>query len=286
MGGLGNQMFQYAIARRLAIDTGAEVRFDVSYLGSEAPGLTPRKYGLDKFDVQGRIATSSEVQKVLGSGARRTFVKAWNRLVPIPFKTAVYESGYAYEAQVLNARPTVYLSGYWQSPEYFEKAADTIRRDFQLKNGLTPSGLEWLRKIQAAPAVSIHVRRGDFLHSPLMIAFHGVTDADFYKTALRHVTSRAKVASVFVFTDEPDWVRDNLDIGRDFEVVAGAGDAADQEELSLMAACQHHIISNSSFGWWGAWLGRNSDKVMVAPKQWFAGAKEEPEIFGPSWHRM
>lgn len=286
MGGLGNQMFQYAVARRLVGENDADILFDVSYLGSEATGLTPRKYGLDKFAVRGRIASESEIREVLGAGPRRFLVKAWNRVAPIPYKTVVYEAGYAYEPGILKARPTVYLSGYWQSPAYFEQAAEAIRRDFQLKNGLTPSGAQWLRKIEAAPAVSIHVRRGDFLHNPLMIAFHGTTDAGFYKAALQHVTSKAKVESVFVFTDEPEWVRKNLDIGRNFEIVAGAGDAPDQEELTLMAACQHHIISNSSFGWWGAWLGRNRDKVMVAPKQWFAGAKEEPEIFGAAWHRI
>lgn len=182
---------------------------------------------------------------------------------------------------------SVYLDGYWQSERYFSDVSETIRQDLRI---ITPPSLEnarHLEEIASVPSISLHVRRGDYL-TPKHQAYHGTCTMEYYARALDVVTSRMKVEPiVYVFSDEPDWARDNLLVPFEKRIMGHNSSANSYEDMRLMSACRHHIIANSTFSWWGAWLNLSPDKIVVAPQRWFADPNiDNPDLIPERWHRV
>jgi hypothetical protein len=174
-----------------------------------------------------------------------------------------------------------YLHGYWQSERYFAAHADTLRHDLRIVTPPSPENAEMARQIAAAPSVSLHVRRGDYLQSGAYAACSG----DYYRAALHLVAEAAGLTpTIFVFSDDPAWARDHLDLPFAKVVVDFNGRDTDYEDLRLMSLCRHNVIANSSFSWWGAWLNRHPGKVVVAPKRWFADKHlQNPDLLPAGW---
>jgi hypothetical protein len=170
---------------------------------------------------------------------------------------------------VQGAFPPLVLEGYFQSPEYFRGSEDLLRSEFQIRDEGGDSFRYWKSRLAAGNGISLHVRRGDFLDTGI-ISVHGVLAANYYARALALIDCRIGFqAAVFVFTDDPDWVRTNLNLGRKFELISDLT-MKPVEEMALMAMCAHHVIANSTFSWWGAWLNPDSSKEVVAPRRWFS----------------
>jgi hypothetical protein len=184
-----------------------------------------------------------------------------------------------------NCAPPCYLAGYWQSERYFLSHAQTIRKDFSLRAALSQRCETIAREIKNRAAVSLHVRRGDYVANPATAAFHGVCGMDYYKDAVAHIKARLPDAHFHVFSDDPDWAEQNMSAAASPMTVLRGNTA--HEDMHLMSLCSHNIIANSSFGWWGGWLNENPEKVVCAPKRWLAQAPENfcdpcPE----SWVRL
>ncbi|MCI0749979.1 MAG: hypothetical protein L0Y32_05500, partial [Nevskiales bacterium] len=164
MGGLGNQMFQYALGRRLALQHGVPLRFDASFLDTVQPGTTPRAFELGHLATDAKLATPQEIA-ALYHPARRGLAGKWQRvsdaLRPVAFRSHIREHGPAFNARVLQAGPNVYLEGYWQSPYYFEAIADRIRAEFQFIEPPDARNAALQQQINRAHSVAIHVRRAD-----------------------------------------------------------------------------------------------------------------------------
>jgi hypothetical protein len=245
-GRLGNQMFQYAAGRSMAERVGFDLDVEVGH-----------------------------VRRFARLPAEKWLVRGLQRLRPSsrPFLEVIRERPFsAFIPEVLEAGDNVYLDGFWQSEAYFSAHAERIRGDLSYRGRLSDEGAAAAEQLPASTSVSVHVRRGDYVTSRFMYAL----DADYYREAVRRIRQRVGKLRAFVFSDEPDWCEANLRFESPMLVVAHdlAHDRS-LEDIHLMSKCNHHVIANSSFSWWGAWLNPSPEKIVVAPKRWFRDRNRE-----------
>lgn len=277
-GGLGNQMFQYAAARALAMRVGTEVVLDLRDLGK---GPRHAVFGLDRFSIQARIGSEADLPPGRSTPLRNML---WRTFGTSP--RFLRERGLAFNDAVLDAGDDVYLHGYWQSERYFADAADRLRHEFSIPSAPGVGTARMMDAILSADtSVSVHLRRGDYVSTPGGRASHGVCDHAYYARALERLRPEVGQAlHAFVFSDDPVWARENLRLDCEMTLVDVNDALSAHDDLRLMASCRHHIIANSTFSWWGAWLDPRPDKVVVAPRQWFSDSRlQNPDILPTSW---
>lgn len=273
LGGLGNQMFQYAAARRLAERHRTELVLELS--GFESYSL--RRYELDAFKIANRIMTLVEVD-------------SWARRCAEQGGSVAYlkEPHFHFFPGLLSAPPDAFLEGYWQSERYFADIAPVLRQAFTLRAPLDHPNRALLASIEETESVSIHVRRKDYVDNPHTHAVHGTCGLDYYDASIDRVRAETKVPHFFVFSDDPPWAAAYLAprVSAPCTVVLGnAGRGV--IDLTLMRHCRHHIVANSSFSWWGAWLCENPGKIVLAPRRWFASSDlDARDLVPPSWQRV
>lgn len=288
IGGLGNQMFQYAAGRALAARRGGDFAID---RGDFAVYRT-HAYGLHNFALEVADVPPALVPRPAGQGiwprCRGRVRDLVDRVAGRPPLTKVVEAGQTFDPAVAGLPDNVYLDGYWQSERYFADHADLIRADFAIRAAPSPENRRWLEMIGQGKAVSLHVRRGDYVTSAAANTVHGTCDLDYYDRAVADMRTRLGDPVFFVFSDDPAWVRDNLRFdGATHHFVANNDAATNYEDLRLMAACDHHVIANSTFSWWGAWLNPSPHKVVVAPARWFrADGFDDRDLVPAAWVRL
>jgi hypothetical protein len=282
IGGLGNQMFQYAAGRALARRLGVPLRIDSSGFRS----YSVHDYCLHHFALK---AVEAEDGDVPNGRAESRWARALRRLGVGTELKVFRERGFAFDSEVNMLPDDTYLDGYWQSERYFSDMEGELRRDFEIVTPPTTQNAEWLTRIRSdAGSVSIHVRRGDYVTNASANAVHGTCTLEYYMRAARHVADKTDAPPTFyVFSDDPDWVAANLHLGYETTYVRHNDAAHNYEDLRLMSACRHHVIANSTFSWWGAWLNSARDKRVVAPVQWFRDEKMDTrDLMPPSWTRL
>ncbi len=284
IGGLGNQMFQYAAARALALARGLPLRLDVS--GFDGYGLH-QGFELQRvFHCEAELASAADLRDVLGWRAAPVLRRVLARpgLAALRGPAFVVEPHFHYWAGIRDVPATAYLQGYWQSQKYFADAASALRTDFAFRQPLSAENAAWAERIGRCAAVSLHVRRGDYVSDARTHAAHGVCSPDFYRAAARHIAGCVDAPEFFVFSDDIAWARDNLGIGHPCHYLDHNRGAESYNDMRLMSLCRHHILANSSFSWWGAWLNPGTDKVVVAPSRWFAGGERRvDDLFPNGW---
>lgn len=282
--GLGNQMFQYAVARRLAHVNGAEL---LLYLGNRYDTGSKRTFRLDNFAISGRLAGEAEAGGLRRlSRTRRRLARFLPGLRPPRDPEVVKEETLRFNPTILTLRGNVKLAGAWQCEHYFSDIGDIIRREFTLRAELDARSRETLAHIQAGPSAFIHVRRGDYVTSTKINRLYGTCSPDYYETGLRMLRDRIGAAlCLFVFSDDPAWVR-KMQIGGAKAVIVDWNADAPERDIALMRACNHAIIANSSFSWWGAWLGDGSERVVIAPRAWFRRRSDYEDIVPERWIRL
>jgi hypothetical protein len=291
IGGLGNQMFQYATGRALALRRRAALKLDVT--GFAAVGAhTKRRYELDSFSIQGSAASEADLARFgrarklrslrLDRVLRRLRIDRSNGAWPI-----YREPHFQFDPAVPELRAPVYLDGYWQSERYFSDIAGTLRQEFAAKAPLHRENTALAEAIDSVNAVSVHVRRGDFVSDPLTNRFHGICSPDYYHRAVDYIIARVGPPHLFVFSDDQQWTRANLRFAVTTTFVGANPPDCGYRDMQLMARCRHHIIANSSFSWWGAWLNPAREKIVVAPRQWFGASSNDTRDLIPSnWIRL
>nr|WP_245168268.1 alpha-1,2-fucosyltransferase [Desulfobaculum xiamenense] len=181
----------------------------------------------------------------------------------------------------------VYLDGYWQSERYFAAASSTVAKELTLAEPQDARNAELAARILSSDSVSVHVRRGDYVHDPTLAGLYAELSPDWYRRAALMAASGLAAPEFFVFSDDPDWVRGHLDFGHPLTVVdhnAGAPLA----DMRLMSLCGRHVIANSSFSWWGAWLDRRPGAVVLAPAKWFGPRRARrriDDLYPATWRR-
>jgi len=265
-GGLGNQLFQYAVGRHLAELHKSVLKLDISMFES----YDLHTYSIWPFNIREVIASPGEVLALTNRRigiVERTAARLFRRS-PALAKTHIQEKYFHFDPEILNSPDGIYLDGYWQSEKYFIDIADILRQEFTVKTLPSGKNKEMIEQIDSCESICLHIRRGSYLmpaHNPV----HGICSLDYYFKGIESIAKVVKNPHYFVFSDEPQWARDNLKIPYPTTYVDHNEADKDYEELRLLSQCKHNIIANSTFSWWGAWLNQNSNKIVIAPKKWF-----------------
>lgn len=285
MGGLGNQMFQYAAARRLAVARNTELRLDVEYFAAQSK----RQYALDGWRIRGAVATPRELSFFLPRkrGQRITnLLRARWHGEPAP--TILREQRFHFQPEVLSAPDNTYLDGYWQSEKYFAEIADTLREEFTPALPLSARASALAAEIAGRDSISVHVRRGDYVQEEGVREIHGVCRLEYYQESVRRLAETVSDPHCYVFSDDPAWVENNLQLDVPCTFVAPESAGGEVVDLHLMSRCRHHVIANSSFSWWAAWLNPSPHKRVLAPARWFAQAagRDTRDLLPPAWEKV
>lgn len=284
-GGLGNQMFQYALYLKLC-SMGREVKFDDI---TEYELDNARPVMLWAFGLTYPRADQEEINKITDG-----FLKLSHRIRRKLFgrKSLEYqEKNCNYDPQVLQRDPA-YLTGYFQSEKYFMDVEEQVRRAFTFSEGIWKGQDEekkrkmqdYLGQIQDVESVSVHVRRGDYLDKKEI--YGGICTEEYYRGAIEYMQGQSRESRFYLFSNDPEWVKGwvNENYGGDhrFVIIEGTQEETGYLDLLLMSRCKNHIIANSSFSWWGAWLDENPEKKVIAPAKW-ANNQEFTDIY---WNGM
>jgi hypothetical protein len=293
MGGLGNQMFQYALGRHLSLMNKTSLKLDLTRLEERAPGnnYVLRNYELDKYHHNAQVVEKNELAYFIPvrSFTSKVLYRVKERLGLVSIK---HEAGFEFQPEILMSGKNTYLSGYWQSEKYFSSISETIRNDFAIKKSLLSdiSNLETFRnillKMSQTNSVSVHFRRGDYVSNPLIEEKYGTYSPAYYQKAISLIKSKIEQPHFFLFSDEPGWLKSNIEFKDPFTIIEGYQGYID---MFLMSQCKHNIIANSSFSWWGAWLNDNHAKTVIAPLKWFVSDDENnqtKDLIPEEWERI
>ncbi|MFT3681681.1 MAG: alpha-1,2-fucosyltransferase [Ferruginibacter sp.] len=269
-GGLGNQMFQYALYLSFT-EKGIPAALDLSHYKNAA---TKTSYELPHiFNINAPVV--GELEKI--------FIKAKWKLVHnsyhVPYKETDDAFGF-YNEKILSLR-SAYLKGYWQTEQYFKDIAGHVKERFSLPAFTDKRNEETKQQAQQSNSVSLHIRRGDYLDSNR----NWTISLNYYHTAISLIKEKVDDPLFFVFSDDPVWAAENIKISNAHFINWNNG-ADSYKDMQLMSYCRHNIIANSSFSWWGAWLNDNKEKIVIAPQQWLPWMEGTRDIIPGSWIKL
>lgn len=286
-------MFQYATGLAVAQSLGTELKLDVSHFGSH----DSRRLELDRFNITAPIATETEIRQVTGLLGTRNgrYAKAvrslcarlgpWGRFVTGRY---LRSKSFSYDPVVSRVGDGVYLHGLWQSYRYFGNIDERLRDEFSLKGRHEEDQTIGQRIRRDENSVSLHVRRGDYITNGAALP-HLPCSISYYQSAIEALRKKLGEISLYVFSDEPEWVMENLNC-EGAEIIRLQGPDRGPRDLVLMSECTHHIIANSTFSWWGAWLSKQPEGIVCSPKHWFKQgvASDYPleDLLPESWWRL
>lgn len=259
IGGLGNQCFQYAVGRHLSEIHHSKLKIDIS----EFETYKLHAYSLNHYNIIENFATSEDVVEL----------------------KHVREKHFHFDSEILHLPNGIYLHGYWQSEKYFASIAEIIRHELTIKSPLSGKDKEIAEQIISCEAVSVHIRRVDYLPNTYTEQLLETCSLDYYLYSVEHIAHTVNKPHFFVFTDDKAWVRENFQLPYHITFVDHNGPDKNYEDMRLMSLCKHNIIANSSFSWWGAWLNNNPDKIVFAPNKWFTekAHSSSKDIIPDSW---
>lgn len=251
IGGVGNQMFQYALGYAISKRTGFPLYIDLSSFKE----YKARNYELEKFNCELNIVSREDCDKL----NKKHFFE----------KTLYKDKKKTFNPDVLNVNHSVYLKGFWQSEKYFLDIREDILNIFSFKNYDFIKNQALLDEIKASNSISVNLRLGDYINNETIKKEHFVCRKKYYKNALTYIASHIESPVFYVFSDDLELAKKYLPKGFDYKF---ANTDNWQEDLYFMQNAKHNIVANSSFSWWAAWLNRNPDKIVVAPDRWFTSS--------------
>jgi hypothetical protein len=290
IGGLGNQMFQYATARAVSLRCGAPLMLDVS--GFDHFKGTSRRYELNDFPIQAALAKECDLALFgLKASPHLKWLYRLKSTLQLGRRHRTWpihrEPHFHFDAKVAALHAPIYLDGYWQSEKYFLPYADILRREFSPALPLERENAAFAAAIDAVNAISLHVRRGDYVADPATNRFHGLCSLDYYRRAVDYIKARVEAPHLFIFSDDRDWTRNHLRFELPTTFVDANPPDRGYRDMQLMARCRHHIVANSSFSWWGAWLNASQEKIVIAPRRWFASdANDTRDLIPETWVKL
>ena len=261
VGGLGNQMFQYAYAKSLQ-QKGFDVQIDISKFKTYK---LHGGYHLDSYNI--------DLQK---AGSLDTFLSL------LKLKKNVKEKSLLFDENLLKLKGNEFVKGYFQTEKYFLSIREILLKQFTIKTALSDSTKEYSKEIhQHKNSCSLHIRRGDYITDEKANSVHGTCDLNYYAAAIKLINEKFDTTHFFVFSDDIAWTKENLPLKNatyiDHKTIP-------HEDMFLMSLCKHNITANSSFSWWGAWLNQYQNKTVIAPKKWFVSQKNE--VASKNWIQL
>ena len=280
IGGLGNQMFQYAYAKALQ-QKGHEVKIDISAFETYK---LHGGYQLDKYNIDLAKSTKEENSKFYTNSLTYRVMRKLN----IVNSKIIKEKSLLFDYKLLNIEDGCYLDGYFQCEKYFKDIREIILKQFSINQDISNYTKEIENKIQNSQnSCSLHIRRGDFVNST-NINIHGACDIEYYKKAIQYLEEKVENINYFIFSDDIEWVKENLAI-QNAIYIDSKEKRIPHEDIYLMSLCKNNIIANSSFSWWGAWLNKNEQKIVIAPKKCFTDKKldeQSKDIACKNWVKL
>lgn len=259
-GGLGNQLFQYAAAKSLAHHLQASLKLDITTFKHSQTRL----FKLDYFCIPLEIAAKEEIGRFI---CFPSLYRHSPKFFSIISKHIYREPYFHYNEHFFNLKKPIYLDGYWQSYKYFDSIEKVLREELTIKDVFIKHFSEKINELRNINSIAIHIRRGDYTIKRIA-DFHGVLPVKYYNEAIQIMTEKINNPKFYFFSDDINWVKENIQISHPHEFVTSYTKSA-IEDFYLMSQCKHNIIANSSFSWWAAWLNPNPSKIVIAPKKWF-----------------
>ena len=275
MGGLGNQMFQYAFARSFALQHNTEFRLNLKWFykawrdkalrrKTDSAQFSHAGYQLNVFNIAYK---HSIVRDLLSKKKRKGLTKIT--------EDAIAQGGQYNPKFMEYGDANIQFSGYFCSEKYFQNCADIIRSDFTPKVKLSENYYKYLDKIKSTEtSVSLHIRRGDYVTHAACKQIYYSCDVTYYESALNYIKERNPNVELFVFSNDIPWVKEHIKLDAKMTYIDYTTEKNAYEDMLLMSNCQHNIIANSTFSWWGGWLNANPKKIVISPKIWF----KKPEM--------
>jgi len=282
-GGIGNQLFQYAAGRSLAIHNNTSLLLDASWFSRSQTNLTPRNLELTKFKLTKNLGN---ITSGLGSKALRIILSS---LEMIPYSGFEFQSFaereiFVFDDVFFNQPKNVFLNGFWQSWKYFSNISSVLANDLVFNSSLNINDLIVLQRIRESESVGIHVRRGDYILSGMQVC--GIEYYTSSAEKIKNLLSNTRKLNFFVFSDDIDWAKKNLILPGNVEYVSHNDESNCVNDLVLLSSCKHNIIANSSFSWWAAWIGslRTERRIVIAPEVWLHGKSVyDIDIYPQEW---
>jgi len=286
-GGLGNQMFQYALANIVAKKNETTILIDNTFFSQtqKKEGFTPRNFELSIFNNTYINASSSDIATFYKPSILEKFK---SKLGFNSFKV-YYEKQFGFDNNLQSINSPVYLSGYFQSYKYFIGHESFIRKLFAFPfEKLDAVNRKMLLKINNSNSISVHIRRGDYVSDKITQNYHGNCSLSYYEEAISNIASKIDDITFFFFSDDLEWVKKQFkDLSYPKFFIDHNQNNDNWKDMFLMSSCNHNIIANSSFSWWAAWLNANIDKKVIAPKKWFSDAeKNANDLIPVEWIRL
>lgn len=271
-GGLGNQMFQFAIGYKMSKLLNTELVLDISALKTD----TLRHFALKPFGISNKVF---EKQPEDLSVLSRIVLK-----VPKHWKIVREQKEFQFDESILKAKGNIKLYGYWQCPNYFNDIRPMLLNVFSV-NQPTEEFKALQNKLTNINSASIHVRRGDYVTIESTNKIHGTCSMDYYQRAMQLMKEKVgEDVQFFVFSDDIEWCKKEFSQYKNTTIMNSISDC---EDMLLMSSCKNNIIANSSYSWWGAWLNNNKNKIVIAPKQWMNDTSKNTEgILPDDWYRI
>jgi hypothetical protein len=279
IGGLGNQLFQYAIGRQISLYHEVKLKVDIGDLLDRTPrkNFTFRDFELEHFNCKIETITRTE----------RLFFKWIHWLLSKMGLTNFYwkETNFNFDDRFLSSsHKSMYLEGFWQSERYFSSIRPILLNDLKIIKGLSEFTQLWELRIKKSTSISVHIRRGDYLYNISANEFHGICSLEYYYNCIKIMKAKFTNCSFFFFSDDIEWVKIKFSNLENAHFITSNNN---KEDLYLMSLCKHNIIANSSFSWWGAWLNTNENKLVFAPKKWFNDDSiDTSDLIPNSWERI
>lgn len=286
LGGIGNQMFQYAAGRSLSL-------------------VTNQQHLLDLNDFSNyRLHNGFELSRVFNAGVERADISTMHRLLGwrarplakrvlrrpgfnwLRCKEFVVEPHFNYWPEFYNLTGDCYLYGYWQSELYFKPFENVIRSDFVFREPLNGQNADLASEIHRSQSISLHVRRGDYVSDSKTGNVMDTCTPEYYQMAVNYIVEHVEHPVFYIFSDDIAWVKQNLLVKFPCTFVDHNRSSESYRDMQLMSLCKHHVIANSSFSWWGAWLNTNPHKLVVAPKSWFRNGTDDRDLIPKEWVRL
>jgi hypothetical protein len=292
-GGLGNQMFQYALGRELQRRNGGELYLDLTWLLDRFPrsGVVYRDYDLDIFAIRPRLTLLSVVARrwplplalMYGSAYLSRFRDR------VGLRRLVREGCPALPPEeLLQLKGDLYLDGHWVSLKYFEGSAATLRQEFRVREPLLAVSEGVAAAMAETDSICLDVRRTDYVTLQASIEMHGFVGKEYYAQGLAVIVPRLARPHIFVTSDEIEWCQANLHFEHPTTFLGHEHDGYKfGNKLTLMSRCKHFLIPNSTFAWWAAWLNSSPDKIVVGPRNWFRDPNiDTSDMIPQGWIRL
>lgn len=293
LGGLGNQMFQYALGRQLSIIHKRPLKFDPGIYSLNTKKWAARSFGLGHFKLHAQMTEAAELapfKKYLGQNFFSKLLRRLSAYGNYYSRSYIFEplgKNFVFDPRLLQSplKPVVYLDGFWQTEKYFLGIENIIREDFSFKEPADAVNQPILNQIGQENSVALHIRHGD--NATQLAAGHGVLPLDYYYRSAKDLAAAISNPKFYIFSDDPNWAKENLRLDFHCVFVSHNGDEKNYEDLRLMAACKHQIIGNSTFSWWGAWLGKKEGQLVYAPKKYHMNANIAiADLYPKHWKLM